>query len=112
MLQCITSGESHGEYLIALLEGLPSGLKIDVEKINAELARRQQGYGRGPRMNIETDVIHVTSGVYEGKTTGAPVGLMIKNCEVILCLVLLQVTKCFVSVQNVLCQSKMFYASK
>jgi len=82
MLQFITSGESHGEFLIALMEGLPSGLKIDVSAINKELARRQQGYGRGPRMNIETDMIHITSGVYRGKTTGAPVGLMIKNREV------------------------------
>ena len=82
MLQYITSGESHGQYLIALLKGMPSGLRLDSDAVNEQLARRQKGYGRGPRMHIETDMIHITSGVYRKKTTGAPIGLMIKNREV------------------------------
>jgi chorismate synthase len=82
MLNYITSGESHGEYLIAVLEGMPSGITLDRDKVNAELARRQRGYGRGPRMAIETDTVVITSGVYRGKTTGAPITLMIKNQEV------------------------------
>lgn len=82
MLNYITSGESHGKYLIALLEGMPSGLNIDSKKINYDLKRRQSGYGRGGRMQIETDTVTVTAGIYRGKTTGAPLGLMIKNNDV------------------------------
>lgn len=82
MLECITSGESHGKHLIAILEGMPSGLTIDIDAIDHELSRRQQGYGRGARMNIESDMVTITSGVYRKKTTGAPIGLMITNDEV------------------------------
>ena len=74
-----TAGESHGKALIAVIEGLPAGLEIDVEKINRELWRRQQGYGRGGRMKIETDKIEILSGVRHGKTLGSPVALMIEN---------------------------------
>src|SRR5688572_22344188 len=74
-----TAGESHGKALVAIVEGLPAGLGIDVEKINRELWRRQQGYGRGGRMKIETDTVDILSGVRHGKTLGSPVALMIEN---------------------------------
>ncbi len=74
-----TAGESHGKALIAVVEGLPAGLEIDVEKINYELWRRQQGYGRGGRMKIETDKAEFLSGIRHGKTLGSPVALMIEN---------------------------------
>jgi chorismate synthase len=82
MLQFITSGESHGQYLIAILEGLPSGLRINIDAINRDLAHRQKGYGRGARMHIESDMVTITSRLYRKKTTGAPMGLMIQNREV------------------------------
>ena len=75
----LTSGESHGMCLNAIIEGLPSNLFIDTEFVNSELARRQQGYGRGGRMQIETDKAVIKSGVRFGKTTGAPVCLEIEN---------------------------------
>jgi len=75
----LTSGESHGKCLTAIIEGLPSGLNIDVEFINSELKRRQQGYGRGGRMSIESDSVEITSGVRFGKTIGSPVTLVIYN---------------------------------
>ena len=77
----LTSGESHGKCLNAIIEGLPSGLEIDFDFINSELRRRQGGYGRGGRMSIETDTVEVKSGVRFGKTTGAPVCLEIRNLD-------------------------------
>jgi chorismate synthase len=74
-----TAGESHGKALIAIVEGLPCGLEIDLEKINHELWRRQQGYGRGGRMKIETDKVEILSGIRHGKTLGSPVCLLIEN---------------------------------
>ncbi|CAN5346699.1 chorismate synthase [soil metagenome] len=74
-----TSGESHGKALVAIVEGLPAGLPIDLAAINHELWRRQQGYGRGGRMKIETDTVEILSGVRHGKTLGSPIALMIKN---------------------------------
>ena len=74
-----TAGESHGRALVAIVEGLPAGLEIDVDKINHELWRRQQGYGRGGRMKIERDEVQVLSGVRHGLTLGSPVALMIEN---------------------------------
>ena len=74
-----TAGESHGKALVAIIEGLPTGLEIDVEKINHELWRRQQGYGRGGRMKIESDKISILSGVRHGKTLGSPIALSIEN---------------------------------
>ena len=74
-----TAGESHGKSLIAIVEGLPSGVEVDVEKINLELWRRQQGYGRGGRMKIEQDEIDIQSGVRHGKTLGSPISLIITN---------------------------------
>lgn len=74
-----TAGESHGKALVALIEGLPAGVTIDVDKLNHELWRRQQGYGRGGRMKIESDKAEVLSGVRHGKTLGSPVTLLIEN---------------------------------
>ncbi|MBK7708890.1 MAG: chorismate synthase [Acidobacteria bacterium] len=74
-----TSGESHGKALVSIVEGLPAGLVIDVEKIDNELRRRQQGYGRGGRMKIETDRVEILSGVRHGKTLGSPIALLIEN---------------------------------
>jgi len=75
----ITAGESHGKGLVAIIEGLPAGLPIDLAFINHELWRRQQGYGRGGRMKIETDEVEIISGVRHGKTLGTPVSLLIRN---------------------------------
>jgi len=87
MLRFLTAGESHGPCLLAIVEGLPAGLEIDVEAINRDLARRQGGYGRGGRMQIEKDRVEILSGViplagsgpHPCRTTGAPVALRIEN---------------------------------
>ncbi len=79
MLRFLTCGESHGSCLTVIVDGLPAGLPIDVSRINKELARRQQGYGRGSRQKIERDEVEVTGGIRHGITTGAPVGMIIKN---------------------------------
>jgi len=79
MIRISTAGESHGEALIALVSGLPAGIPVDLEFVNRELWRRQQGYGRGGRMKIETDKAHVLSGVRHGKTIGSPIAIEIAN---------------------------------
>jgi chorismate synthase len=79
MLRFLTAGESHGEGLVAILEGLPAGLTIDEDAMTADLRRRQGGYGRGRRMAIESDRAQILSGVRHGQTTGAPVALLIAN---------------------------------
>ena len=79
MLRFSTAGESHGEALIALVQGLPAGLDIDQSFIDRELWRRQQGYGRGGRMRIERDTAHILSGVRHGKTIGSPIAMQISN---------------------------------
>ncbi len=75
----LTAGESHGKALTAIIEGVPAGFSIDEHFINEELKRRQGGYGRGARMQIETDRVEITSGVRFGKTLGSPITLVIKN---------------------------------
>ena len=75
----LTSGESHGKCLNAIIEGVPAGIRVKEDVINADLARRQVGYGRGGRMQIEKDTVEIKSGVRFGKTTGAPICLEIKN---------------------------------
>lgn len=75
----LTSGESHGKCLNAIIEGIPAGIRIKTSVINEDLARRQVGYGRGGRMKIEQDTVEIKSGVRFGKTTGAPICLEIKN---------------------------------
>ncbi|NMC73622.1 MAG: chorismate synthase, partial [Geobacteraceae bacterium] len=79
MLRYFTSGESHGPQLTAIIEGLPADLVVSEEKINADLFRRQGGYGRGGRMAIEKDAVEILSGVRWGKTLGSPVTLAIRN---------------------------------
>lgn len=79
MLRYLTAGESHGPALLAILEGLPAGVPVDLEAVNAELSRRQGGYGRGARMGIERDEAEILSGVRHGRTLGSPVGLLIRN---------------------------------
>ncbi|MBI4852810.1 MAG: chorismate synthase [Acidobacteria bacterium] len=74
-----TAGESHGKALMAVIEGLPAGLKIDQDFINLQLWRRQQGYGRGHRMKIESDKVEIVSGIRHGFTLGSPIALMIEN---------------------------------
>ena len=78
-IRFFTAGESHGPGLTAILEGMPAGLPLSVEDINQDLRRRQKGYGSGGRMQIEKDRIVITSGVMNGKTTGAPIALHVAN---------------------------------
>lgn len=79
MLRFLTAGESHGWGLVAILDGVPAGLTVDFAQIAADLARRQGGYGRGRRMAIERDAAQLLSGVRAGRTTGAPIALVIEN---------------------------------
>lgn len=79
MLRFTTAGESHGAALIAILEGTPAGLPLLASDIDAQLARRQQGYGRGRRMQIEKDAVELVSGVRAGQTIGSPIAMVIRN---------------------------------
>ena len=79
MLRYFTAGESHGESLVAFLSGVPAGLNIDQTFLDRELWRRQQGFGRGGRMKIETDKAHIISGVRHGKTIGSPISILLEN---------------------------------
>src|SRR5580700_670189 len=79
MLRYFTAGESHGEALVALLSGMPAGLKVEQAFLDHELWRRQQGYGRGGRMKIERDTAHILSGVRQGKTIGSPIAVLLEN---------------------------------
>jgi chorismate synthase len=79
MLRYLTAGESHGELLMGIIEGMPSGLLIRVTDIDRDLARRQVGYGRGNRMKIEKDSVKIYTGVRWGRTLGSPIGLVIRN---------------------------------
>jgi chorismate synthase len=79
MLRFETAGESHGECLVATLTGLPADVPISIEFLNRELWRRQQGYGRGGRMKIETDTVHIVSGVRHSRTIGSPIAILIEN---------------------------------
>lgn len=79
MLRFTTAGESHGRALVAIVEGLPAGMPVDIDLINHELKRRQWGYGRGGRMKIEQDQVEILSGVRHGLTLGSPLALMIEN---------------------------------
>jgi chorismate synthase len=79
MLRFTTAGESHGPALVSILEGIPAGLPLAAEDVNVELARRQQGYGRGRRMQIEKDAVELLSGVRAGETIGSPIAMLIHN---------------------------------
>ena len=78
-LRFVTAGESHGAGILAWLSGLPSGLPVDLERVNLELRRRQLGYGRGGRQKIEKDVADVMAGVRHGRTIGAPIAIRLEN---------------------------------
>jgi chorismate synthase len=79
MLRYWTAGESHGKALLALIDGFPAGMEIDEAAINVELVRRQGGYGRGKRQQLETDAVDVLTGVWQGKTLGSPIALQVIN---------------------------------
>src|SRR5215218_4819137 len=79
MLRFLTAGESHGPMLVMTLDGMPAGLELDVDALNTQLRRRQGGYGRGRRMQIESDRAEIVAGVRHGRTTGAPLALLIRN---------------------------------
>ena len=79
MLRFLTAGESHGKGMVAILEGVPAGLKVDASAINKELKRRQFGFGRGKRMKIENDRVEIISGLKNNRTLGSPITLLIKN---------------------------------
>ena len=81
MLRYLTAGESHGQALVVIVEGLPAGLEITVEEIQVEMARRRLGYGRGPRQRFEQDELTLLGGVRHGRTLGSPVAIEIKNSE-------------------------------
>src|SRR5665213_699839 len=81
MFRFSTAGESHGECLIAMVSGMPAGVPVDEAKMNHELWRRQQGYGRGGRMKIERDTGQILSGVRHGKTIGSPIAIRIENSD-------------------------------
>lgn len=78
-IRCTTAGESHGRALVAVLEGVPAGLPLTATDVNADLARRMQGYGRGARMRIEADAVRFLAGVRAGETLGSPIALLIEN---------------------------------
>ncbi|HEY6987661.1 MAG TPA: chorismate synthase [Bryobacteraceae bacterium] len=79
MLRFETAGESHGECLVATVTGLPAGVPVSIDFLNRQLWRRQQGYGRGGRMKIETDQVHIVSGVRHSQTIGSPIAILIEN---------------------------------
>ncbi len=79
MLRFETAGESHGQCLVATLTGLPAGVPVSVDRVNHELWRRQQGFGRGGRMKIETDTVQIVTGVRHSQTIGAPIAMIVEN---------------------------------
>src|SRR5204862_1315283 len=79
MLQLVTAGESHGPALVAIVTGLPAGLVLDKGAIDADLRRRQQGYGRSPRQQVERDEVAVLAGLRHGRTVGTPAALLVRN---------------------------------
>ena len=81
MIRMLSAGESHGKVLVAIVEGLPAGISVDIDFINNELSRRQKGYGRGSRMKIEKDKIKIISGVRNGETIGPPIAFFIENLD-------------------------------
>ena len=83
-LRWTTAGESHGPTLVGILEGLPAGLDLSLERVDAELARRQGGYGRGGRMKIERDRVELLAGTRAGKTLGSPIALAVKNKDAVI----------------------------
>ena len=80
-LGLVTAGESHGPALVAVLTGLPAGLRLDRDAIDADLRRRQLGYGRSPRQQLETDTVEVLSGLRQAHTLGTPLTLVVRNLD-------------------------------
>src|SRR5690348_974730 len=80
-LSLTTAGESHGPALVAIVAGLPAGLVLDRDAIDADLARRQEGYGRSPRQQIERDEVEVLAGLRHGRTLGSPLALVVRNAD-------------------------------
>src|SRR6478752_2965786 len=78
-LRLSSAGESHGPGLVAIVTGLPAGLQLDRDAIDADLVRRQQGYGRSPRQQIEQDTVEVLAGLRHGRTLGTPLALVVRN---------------------------------
>src|SRR5919112_5019503 len=78
-LELVTAGESHGPALVAIVTGLPAGLTLDRDAIDGDLRRRQQGYGRSPRQQIEHDAVEVLAGLRHGRTLGTPLALVVHN---------------------------------
>src|SRR2546423_13547634 len=78
-LELVTAGESHGPALVAIVSGLPAGLVVEKAAVDEDLRRRQQGYGRSPRQQIETDEVEVLAGLRHGRTLGTPLALMVRN---------------------------------
>src|SRR5882724_7901082 len=76
-----TAGESHGKAMLALVEGMPAGVSVDMDFINSELRRRQGGYGRGGRQKIETDAVKIIGGSVKNLSTGAPLGFLLTNAD-------------------------------
>src|SRR3990167_4078848 len=81
MLRYLTGGESHGKCVIAILDGMPSGLRVEKKVIDNELARRKLGFGRGKRMAIEKDSVEILSGIRHSRTIGSPIALLIANVD-------------------------------
>ena len=81
MLRYLTAGESHGPALVAVLEGMPAGVRITTRALADELARRRLGYGRGARMSFEADEVELTGGVRHGQTLGGPIAVRVGNSE-------------------------------
>ena len=79
MLRFLSAGESHGQALVVTIDGMPAGLELDIDALNEQLRRRQRGYGRGRRMAIESDRAEILAGVRHGRTTGAPIALLVRN---------------------------------
>ena len=81
MLRYLTAGESHGQALVVIVEGLPAGLPVTMEDIQEEMGRRRLGFGRGPRQRFEVDEILLLGGIRHGRTLGSPVAIQIQNTE-------------------------------
>jgi len=81
MLRWLTAGESHGPALVAIMEGLPGGIRVTTEDVRVALARRRHGYGRGARMNFERDDVEFLGGIRHGRTLGSPVAVRISNLD-------------------------------
>ena len=80
-LGLVTAGESHGPALVAVVTGLPAGLALDRAAIDADLRRRQLGYGRSPRQQLETDTVEVLTGLRQARTLGTPLTLLVRNLD-------------------------------